>query len=259
MHPQVQISRNRWLPTVSAAPELEQDGAFYVGAFGAPPTSNSNNSRKGNKIFSIAPLLGCRRVPSDNDSEDSRSARPSSSEIFATLISPATSLSFRVGMSSPTVDSNPQKGVSATTLVSSALPNETASNVIFQATPGGAQRTGESQDAIPVYMKAVIVQDPTPRPPLLGSQTGANRGKKTLVLDLDETLVHSAFKPVTGHSFVISVEIDGNPQEIYVAKRPGVDEFLKSMRKLYEIVIFTASLDKYANPVIDALDNNKHC
>ena len=34
-------------------------------------------------------------------------------------------------------------------------------------------------------------------------------GKKTLVLDLDETLVHSSFKPIDNADIVQPVEIDG--------------------------------------------------
>jgi carboxy-terminal domain RNA polymerase II polypeptide A small phosphatase len=42
-----------------------------------------------------------------------------------------------------------------------------------------------------------------------------------------------------------------------VAKRPGVDEFLVEMAKYYEIVIYTASLNKYADPLLDLLDTHK--
>jgi len=41
---------------------------------------------------------------------------------------------------------------------------------------------------------------------------------------------------------------------IYVVKRPGVKEFLERMRDLYEIVIFTASLSLYADPLLDMID-----
>ena len=41
--------------------------------------------------------------------------------------------------------------------------------------------------------------------------------------------------------------------------RPGTDEFLKEMSKYYELVIFTASLSKYANPLMDILDPNRLC
>ncbi len=41
---------------------------------------------------------------------------------------------------------------------------------------------------------------------------------------------------------------------VYVAKRPGVDEFLLEMAKHYEIILYTASLNKYADPLLDLLD-----
>lgn len=44
---------------------------------------------------------------------------------------------------------------------------------------------------------------------------------------------------------------------VYVAKRPGVDEFLTEMAKYYEIVVYTASLNKYADPLLDLLDPNR--
>ena len=40
-------------------------------------------------------------------------------------------------------------------------------------------------------------------------------------------------------------------------KRPGVDEFLIEMAKHYEIVVYTASLNKYADPLLDLLDPNQ--
>jgi len=81
--------------------------------------------------------------------------------------------------------------------------------------------------------------------------------RKTLVLDLDETLVHSSFKPVMGADFIVPVEIDDQIHQVYVLKRPGVDQFLRRMGDLFEVVVFTASLAKYADPVLDLLDKFK--
>lgn len=92
---------------------------------------------------------------------------------------------------------------------------------------------------------------------LLPPQKGNEVGKKTLVLDLDETLVHSSFKPVPNADFIIPVEIDNQIHQVYVLKRPGVDQFLKSMGEKFELVVFTASLAKYADPVLDLLDKDK--
>lgn len=87
-------------------------------------------------------------------------------------------------------------------------------------------------------------------------------GKKCLVLDLDETLVHSSFKvcspvfTVEVYSanfslqvlhqadFTIPVDIEGSYHNVYVIKRPGVDEFMKRVGELYEVVVFTASVSK---------------
>ncbi len=74
---------------------------------------------------------------------------------------------------------------------------------------------------------------------------------KTLVLDLDETLVHSQFNQIKNPDYIIPVDIEGNTCNIFVQKRPGVDLFLKTMSQYYELVIFTASLSKYADPLMN--------
>ncbi|GJJ69771.1 carboxy-terminal domain RNA polymerase II polypeptide A small phosphatase [Entomortierella parvispora] len=89
---------------------------------------------------------------------------------------------------------------------------------------------------------------------LLGPMAPEHQGKKCLVLDLDETLVHSSFKLIPQADYVVPVEIDNQSHNVYVIKRPGVDTFLQKMGELYEVVIFTASLSKYADPVLDMLD-----
>ena len=94
---------------------------------------------------------------------------------------------------------------------------------------------------------------------MLGPQPEKNRGWKTLVLDLDETLVHSQFNQIKNPDFVIPVNIEGTINNIFVQKRPGVDNFLKVMSQYYELVIFTASLSKYADPLMDQMDTNGYC
>nr|XP_044992444.1 CTD small phosphatase-like protein isoform X3 [Jaculus jaculus] len=89
---------------------------------------------------------------------------------------------------------------------------------------------------------------------LLPEVTVLDYGKKCVVIDLDETLVHSSFKPISNADFIVPVEIDGTVHQVYVLKRPHVDEFLQRMGQLFECVLFTASLAKYADPVADLLD-----
>lgn len=102
------------------------------------------------------------------------------------------------------------------------------------------------------YCIPPIVQ--VPAKPLLPRMTSDDAGKICVVIDLDETLVHSSFKPVNNADFIIPVEIDGTVHQVYVLKRPHVDEFLKRMGEMFECVLFTASLSKYADPVSDLLD-----
>ncbi|CAG9335989.1 unnamed protein product [Blepharisma stoltei] len=64
----------------------------------------------------------------------------------------------------------------------------------------------------------------------------------TLVLDLDETLVHYYETNNEGRVLV----------------RPGCEEFLKGVSEWYEVVIFTAGLQDYADWVIDQIDPHKY-
>ncbi|KAF7321323.1 Protein phosphatase [Mycena kentingensis (nom. inval.)] len=98
-----------------------------------------------------------------------------------------------------------------------------------------------------------IGPDGAPKP-LLPPIAPEHVGRKCLVLDLDETLVHSSFKSIQSSDFIVPVEIEYQFHNVYVIKRPGVDNFLKKMGEIYEIVVFTASLSKYADPVLDKLD-----
>lgn len=93
-------------------------------------------------------------------------------------------------------------------------------------------------------------------------------GFKTLVLDLDETLVHSQYKAMLDADIVLSVDISSVPgmpmnQKIYSRKRPFCDEFLKKLAPHFEIVMFTASMERYAKPIFRKLDPHKelidHC
>jgi len=86
-----------------------------------------------------------------------------------------------------------------------------------------------------------------------------DKSKKTLILDLDETLVHSQFTPFSRKSdFILNINIEGENKTLYVLKRPHVDKFLYELSMMYEIIIFTASISQYANPLLDELDKNRY-
>lgn len=83
--------------------------------------------------------------------------------------------------------------------------------------------------------------------------TPRHQQRKTLILDLDETLVHSGFREPEMYDFSIVVQYNGTPIIIYVQKRPGVDEFIQQVAGQFDLYIFTASLPEYSIPVVQAL------
>lgn len=94
---------------------------------------------------------------------------------------------------------------------------------------------------------------------MLGPKLRKHQNKKTLVLDLDETLVHSSFKPPEQPDIVLPVEIEGKICYVYVLVRPGAITFLEALAEYYELVIYTASLSKYAEPLMKILDQSELC
>ncbi|KAI9787806.1 MAG: Nuclear envelope morphology protein 1 [Peltula sp. TS41687] len=122
--------------------------------------------------------------------------------------------------------------------------------------------------------KTKYPQTPVPPRPLIPrhppSYTNPN-SLKTLILDLDETLIHSLAKGgrmSTGHMVEVKlnapVGLGGgatlapqHPILYYVHKRPHCDDFLRKVCKWYNLVIFTASVQEYADPVIDWLEQDR--
>ena len=62
----------------------------------------------------------------------------------------------------------------------------------------------------------------------------------TLVLDLDETLIHFE-----------AGDTDTPEEEGYYMIRPGCNKFLKELSKHFEIVVFTAAMPDYADWILD--------
>ncbi|XP_055384275.1 phosphatase Herzog, partial [Condylostylus longicornis] len=115
-------------------------------------------------------------------------------------------------------------------------------------------RTKTNQNGTPIDGSTTPPPLPDQQRYLLPAVKHSDMHRKCMVIDLDETLVHSSFKPIPNADFIVPVEIDGVIHQVYVLKRPHVDEFLMKMGELYECVLFTASLAKYADPVADLLD-----
>ncbi|WBW70938.1 serine/threonine protein phosphatase (Nem1-Spo7 complex) catalytic subunit Nem1 [Schizosaccharomyces osmophilus] len=83
--------------------------------------------------------------------------------------------------------------------------------------------------------------------------------KKTLVLDLDETLIHSVSRGSrTTSGQPVEVHVPGeHPILYYIHKRPHLDYFLANVSEWFHLVLFTASVQPYADPIIDFLERDK--
>ena len=92
---------------------------------------------------------------------------------------------------------------------------------------------------------------------LLPAPSLEDKNKLCLVLDLDETLVHSSFLAIPHADLQFVLDIEENQIPVFVCVRPGAQRFLKELGSLYEIVIFTASMQPYADPVIDFIDPDR--
>ncbi|KAI4370731.1 hypothetical protein MLD38_019047 [Melastoma candidum] len=89
-------------------------------------------------------------------------------------------------------------------------------------------------------------------PALLPQET--SRKRVTLVLDLDETLVHSSTKPCADADFSFQIPISMEEKTVCVRRRPFLKVFLERVSEMFDIILFTASQRTYAEPLLDNLD-----
>mmetsp|Transcript_38957 Transcript_38957/g.89255 ORF Transcript_38957/g.89255 Transcript_38957/m.89255 type:complete len:338 (-) Transcript_38957:289-1302(-) len=199
------------------------------GATGVVPGSSKGSASpaKGRKAKARPPMLGrfCKCFGASAMSPGAKVApRPSSGK-------------------GPTKDSD---GRSASTRSPSTSKSKSASTT----SPSG---TGTAVAVAPAPKSAAAKANA-----LIPPQEPRFQGRKLLILDLDETLVHSSFRPIDSPDIFLSIEMNGQTLNVYVAKRPGVDTFLSECAKIYEVVVWTASLAKYADPLMDILDPQGH-
>mgnify|MGYP006082299783 CR=1 FL=1 len=77
----------------------------------------------------------------------------------------------------------------------------------------------------------------------------------SLVLDLDETLVHCSVEPIAKADLTFAVPcMDGQILTVQVCQRPHLLEFLTQVAQWFEIIVFTASQRVYAEKLLNLLD-----
>ncbi|KAH3732828.1 NLI interacting factor [Pelomyxa schiedti] len=127
--------------------------------------------------------------------------------------------------------------------------------------------TEEEAPPVPVFDPYLFMKHLPPYdtlvPPAVILPEKASSCSGTLVLDLDETLVHCGVEKIDNPDLTFTVSCCGQDLEMYCKKRPFVDTFLAEVSTLFEVVVFTASQSDYASKLVEALDPKKeliaHC
>ena len=79
--------------------------------------------------------------------------------------------------------------------------------------------------------------------------------KKTVIFDLDETLVHCCDDNSIDATVILPIRApSGETIDVAICVRPFAVECLRQVSKNYEIIIFTASYQYYADAILDYLD-----
>mmetsp|Transcript_47529 Transcript_47529/g.34806 ORF Transcript_47529/g.34806 Transcript_47529/m.34806 type:complete len:240 (-) Transcript_47529:37-756(-) len=95
---------------------------------------------------------------------------------------------------------------------------------------------------------------------------GEKMRNKVLVLDMDETLIHARYifeeaelKNDNG-DFHVNMQSKSNDEsvKISVKMRPHLDSCLEYLEKMYEIAVFTAGEQTYADAVLDYIDEERN-
>lgn len=122
---------------------------------------------------------------------------------------------------------------------------------------GSSQESYDDEEFNPyVFIKSLPAYELVAplRPPVALPPKDKDAPPISLVLDLDETLVHCTVEPVEDADLVFPVDFHGMTYQVHVRLRPYLFEFLEKIKGKYEVIVFTASQKVYANELLNLID-----
>lgn len=85
-------------------------------------------------------------------------------------------------------------------------------------------------------------------------EIGKKLKEKVLILDMDETLIAAKVEGKLPKNFQTSFSFAFQDSSIHVRLRPFLQDALEKLSQIYEIIVFTAGVKEYADPILDKID-----
>jgi len=241
------LSKMLWSPSASEpSPARERDSL--------PPDASGFMTQSPRRVAGSPTSPDVGASSSEGGSSDKRGLLDIFSPMF-TIFSSAT------GSSSKAPDSRPTAAEEAAATEAVAQQSAAPAPQTVPAPPPEEEDEEDTpeDDDVDEFDPYTFIRHLPPRPPVLARPIclpKKTRGTHpiSLILDLDETLLHSSIAALQTYDIVFPVHFNAINYQVYVRKRPHMDYFMNRVSQLFEIIVFTASQKVYADRLLNIID-----